>query len=194
MAAKQCHHRVESAQVERSGKFHRTAVVLHWGWRVQGALALAGSVLLMLDNPLLTAVEEANLTLLDCVGCGLARRSPATEQPLVLRPLLGGYALVAGFVWITLEMRHLFHPGSLGMDAVNVEDAERWAWSGAWLGYGVASDGNGIAAGIRRLRLAAIAIVVLWRVLSFLGLGLVLIGLGAAYRRLADAATANLTA
>jgi hypothetical protein len=80
----------------------------------------------MLDNPLLTAVEEANLTLLDCVGCGLARRSPATEQPLVLPPLLGGYALVAGFVWITLEMRHLFHPGSLGMDAVNVEDAELW--------------------------------------------------------------------
>jgi uncharacterized membrane protein len=58
----------------------------------------------------------------------------------------------------------------------------------------------GIAAGIRRLRLAALAIigltsakvflvdmaglVGLWRVLSFLGLGLVLIGLGAAYRRL----------
>ena len=61
-------------------------------------------------------------------------------------------------------------------------------------------DVGGIAAGIRRLRLAALAIigltaakvflvdmaglVGLWRVLSFLGLGLVLIGLGAAYRRL----------
>ena len=58
----------------------------------------------------------------------------------------------------------------------------------------------GIAAGNRHLRLAALAIVGLttakvflvdmsdlvglWRVLSFLGLGLVLIGLGAAYRRL----------
>ena len=81
-----------------------------------------------------------------------------------------------------------------------MEDAELWAWSGAWLAYGVAVMAIGIAAGIRRLRLAALAIVGLttakvflvdmsglvglWRVLSFLGLGLVLIGLGAAYRRL----------
>jgi uncharacterized membrane protein len=58
----------------------------------------------------------------------------------------------------------------------------------------------GIASANKRLRLAALAIiglttakvflvdmsdlVGLWRVLSFLGLGLVLIGLGAAYRRL----------
>ena len=183
--------------------------VLHWAWRVQGALALAGSVLLILDNPLFTAVEVGNLPLLDwllpaylvpALLAVVARRSPATEQPPVLRPLLGGYALVAGFVWITLEVRHLFHPGSIGLDAVKVEDAELWAWSGAWLAYGVAVMAVGIAAGIRRLRLAAIAIVGLttakvflvdmsglvglWRVLSFLGLGLVLIGLGAAYRRL----------
>ena len=179
--------------------------VLHWGWRVQGALALAGSVLLVLDNPLFSDVEVGNLPLLDrllpaylvpALLAVVARRNPATQQPPVLRPLLGGYALVVGFVWITLEVRHLFHPG----DAVGVEDAELWAWSGAWLLYGVAVMAIGIAAGIRRLRLAALAIVGLttakvflvdmsglvglWRVLSFLGLGLVLIGPGAAYQRL----------
>ena len=74
------------------------------------------------------------------------------------------------------------------------------SWSGAWLAYGVAVMAVGIAARIKRIRLAALAIiglttakvflvdmsglVGLWRVLSFLGLGLVLIGLGAAYRRL----------
>jgi uncharacterized membrane protein len=183
--------------------------VLHWAWRVQGTLALAGSVLLILDSPLFTAVEVGNLPLLDwllpaylvpALLAVVARRSPATQTPPGLRPLLGGYALVAGFVWITLEVRHLFHPGSIGMDAVNVEDAELWAWSGAWLAYGISVMAVGIAAGIRRLRLAALAIVGLttakvflvdmsdlvglWRVLSFLGLGLVLIGLGAAYRRL----------
>ena len=97
-------------------------------------------------------------------------------------------------------MRHLFHRGPIGLDGVAVEDAELWAWSGAWLAYGVGVMAIGIATGNRHLRLAALAIVGLtaakvflldmsgleglWRVLSFLGLGLVLIGLGAVYQRL----------
>jgi len=130
----------------------------------------------------------------------VARQSPATARPRALRPVLGAYALIAGFTWVTLEVRHLFHPGVINLDTVDVEYAELWAWSGAWLAYGVAVMAVGIAARIKRIRLAALAIiglttakvflvdmsglVGLWRVLSFLGLGLVLIGLGAAYRRL----------
>jgi uncharacterized membrane protein len=183
--------------------------VLHWAWRVQGALALAGSVLLILDNPMVTNVDLGRVPLLDwllpaylvpAVLAIDARRQAATEQPPALRPVIGGYALLAGLVWITLEVRHLFHPGSIGLAAVAVADAELWAWSGAWLAYGVGVMAIGIAITNQRLRLAALAIVGLtaakvflvdmsglvglWRVLSFLGLGLVLIGLGAAYRRL----------
>jgi uncharacterized membrane protein len=183
--------------------------VLRWAWRVQGALALAGGVLLILFNPLLTGDEPGRIPLLDwllpayllpAMLAVVALRNAATAQPSVLRPLLGAYALIAGLVWLTLEVRHLFHAGAIGLDTVAVEDAELWAWSGAWLGYGVAVMAIGIAAGNRQLRLAALAIVGLtaakvflvdmsglvglWRVLSFLGLGLVLIGLGAAYRRL----------
>jgi uncharacterized membrane protein len=183
--------------------------VLHWSWRIQGTLGLVGGVLLILANPMFTDVEVGRLPLLDwllpaylapAVLAVAARRCEPTEQPAPLRPILAGYALIAGFVWITLEIRHLFNPGSIGLATVRIEDAELWAWSGAWLAYGVAVMAVGIAAGIRRLRLAALAIVGLttakvflidmaglvglWRVLSFLGLGLVLIGLGAAYRRL----------
>jgi uncharacterized membrane protein len=183
--------------------------VLHWGWQVQGALALAGGVLLILFNPLLTDDEPGRLPLLDwllpayllpALLAVVALRNAATAQPSSLRPLLGAYALIAGLVWLTLEVRHLFHAGPVGLDTVAVEDAELWAWSGAWLAYGAAVMAIGIAAGHRQLRLAALAIVGLtaakvflvdmsdlvglWRVLSFLGLGLVLIGLGAAYRRL----------
>ncbi|MGC1410875.1 MAG: DUF2339 domain-containing protein, partial [Acetobacteraceae bacterium] len=66
--------------------------------------------------------------------------------------------------------------------------------------YGVAVMAIGIRTRARQLRLTALGIVALagakvflvdmsglvgrWRVLSFLGLGLVLIGLGAVYRRL----------
>jgi uncharacterized membrane protein len=110
------------------------------------------------------------------------------------------YALIAGFVWITMQIRHGFHPG--GMSVISdggIDDAELWAYSGAWLAYGIALMVQGIRAEERALRLAALVVVGLvvckvflidmadltglWRVLSFLGLGLVLIGLGVVHRR-----------
>ena len=77
--------------------------VLHWGWRVQGALALAGSVLLILDNPLFTDVEVGNLPLLDwllpaylvpALLAVVARRSPATRA--ARRPAAAAGRLCAG--------------------------------------------------------------------------------------------------
>lgn len=183
--------------------------VLHWAWRIQGVLAIVGGVVLLIANPIVTDEAVGDLPLLNwllpayLVPAALAVvacRSPATAQPVLLRPLLGGYALVTGLVWLTLEVRHLFHSGPLGLDTAGIEDAELWAWSGAWLAYGVGVMAIGIVTGLKPLRLAALAIVGLttakvflvdmsglvglWRVLSFLGLGLVLIGLGATYQRL----------
>lgn len=77
--------------------------------------------------------------------------------------------------------------------------AERYAYSGAWLGFGTRPLALDIRAGIPALRLAALAVMALttgkafpvdmaqlgglWRVLSFLGLGLALIAQGWVYRR-----------
>lgn len=189
-------------------RLHRR--VLHAAWQIQGALALFGGVLLLVTNPAVTNLPVGGWPLLDwllpayllpALLAVVALRETATEEPSGhLRTLLAGYALVAGFAWLTLEVRHLFNPGPLGLQAAPVRDGELWAWSGAWLAYGVAVMAIGIMAGSRRLRLAALAIVALagakvflvdmsglvglLRVLSFLGLGLVLIGLGAVYRRL----------
>ena len=119
--------------------------------------------------------------------------------------MLGWYALLAGFVWITLEIRHLFHPDAMNLHTVPVEDAELWAWSGAWLAYGAILMAAGIRVNDKKLRLTALGViglvcgkvflidmgdlVGLWRVLSFLGLGLTLIALGAVYRRFVDKGT-----
>ena len=117
-----------------------------------------------------------------------------------LRTTAGVYALVAGFAWITLQIRHWFHPNGMGVImGPAVKDAELWAWSGAWLAYGIALMLLGIRAEERPIRLAALAVVGivclkvflvdmsdltgLWRVLSFLGLGLALIALGVVHRR-----------
>jgi uncharacterized membrane protein len=113
--------------------------------------------------------------------------------------LLGVYALVGGFAWISLQIRLSFHPNNMSVIFGSIADAELWAWSGAWLAYGVALMVLGIRTEQRLLRLAALAVVALvclkvflidmadltglWRVLSFLGLGLALIGLGVVHRR-----------
>ena len=111
---------------------------------------------------------------------------------------IGLFALVAGFVWLSLEVRLLFHPGAR-LGGAGVLDAEMWTFSGVWLAYGAVLMAAGIRFGARMVRLAALAVIAvvvgkvflvdmaelggLWRVLSFLGLGLSLIGLGAVFRR-----------
>lgn len=183
--------------------------VLGYAWRLQGGLALAGGVILLMNNPVLSGAEVGSPPLADWLlpayllpaAIALAAvRHPGTGAPPWLRWLLASYALIAGFAWITLEVRHLFHGARIGL-GIQVQAAELWAWSGAWLAYGAVLLIVGLRRGVRALRLAAVAIVGLtaakvfvidmggleglWRVLSFLGLGLTLIGLGAVYRRLA---------
>jgi len=188
--------------------------VLQWGWRIQGAAALAGGTLLLFANPAFSGDPVGHMPLLDWLLPAylvpgalalLVRRHPATATPPVLRQVLGVYALLAGFVWITLEIRHLFHPDAMAFAAAPIEDAELWAWSGAWLAYGAALMAVGIRLDDKKLRLTALGViglvagkvflvdmgglVGLWRVLSFLGLGLTLIALGAVYRRFVDKGT-----
>jgi uncharacterized membrane protein len=184
--------------------------MLHAVWKVQCALALIGGILLLVANPAVTGDPVGNLPLLDwllpayllpALLAVAASRHAAVARVPKLCMVLEAYALLAGLVWLTLEVRHLFNRGSIGLAEVPVGDAELWAWSGAWLVYGVVVMAIGIHGGIKHVRLAALAIVGLaaakvflvdmsslvglWRVVSFLGLGLVLIGLGAAYRNLA---------
>jgi uncharacterized membrane protein len=177
--------------------------VLGWAWRIQGALAMAGSVALLVFNPIFTDVDGGHAALVagylvPMVLAGLAYHAPETAG-VAVRRMLALIGVLDGFAWIGLTIRRLYHPGAMGLDAAPIEDAELWAWSGGWLAYGVALMALGIATGSRSLRLAALAIVGLvaakaflidmagldglWRVLSFLGLGLTLIALGAAYRR-----------
>ena len=180
---------------------------LGWVWRVQGALALAGGCALILLNPaLLGGVSVGRVPILDAL-------LPAYAVPAVLAvaatrsarvgPVLGRvlsvFALLAGFTWVTLEVRHLFHPGFIGLDDEPVLPGELWAWSGAWMALAVGLMAAGLRTGRRSMRLAALAVMALvtakvflvdmsgltglWRVLSFLGLGLTLIGLGSLYGR-----------
>lgn len=179
--------------------------VLEIAWQVIGVVALAGGAVLLAWNPLLVEGQLGEQALFNALvpayllPAGLALVALAGGR--VPRLLMGGFALAATFMWVSVEVRQAFHPGATAIWESDVEDAELWALSAAWLVLALALLGAGVGMRERALRLAGLGMVVLvvakvflvdmsgldglWRVLSFLGLGLGLVGLGTFYRRFA---------
>lgn len=103
------------------------------------------------------------------------------------------------FGYVTLEVRHAFQ-GALITFWRPTSAPEQWAYSAAWLWLGLVFLAYGIFRGSIEARLASAALVLLsvvkvflldlagltglWRALSFIVLGLVLIGIGLAYQHL----------
>jgi uncharacterized membrane protein len=103
------------------------------------------------------------------------------------------------FGYVTLEVRHLFQ-GEVIAIWKPTSQPEIWSYSAAWLALGLAFLGYGIVRGTREPRLASAALIMLsvakvllfdltgtsglWRALSVLCLGVVLIGIGLAYQKL----------
>jgi uncharacterized membrane protein len=104
---------------------------------------------------------------------------------------------------VTLEVRHVFDPRFAG-DPSDADGVELYAYSAAWLLFGLALLALGIWRRVPALRHAGMIMVCLvvakvflidmsgltglLRVFSFLGLGAALIGLGYSYRRFVFAA------
>ena len=181
--------------------------VFGWAWRLEGTVAAAGGVLLILLNPAFGGDDVGPHAVIDALLpayalpalCAAWATTRLPTHPWARR-FLSAYALLAAFTWVTLEVRHLFHPDGMAWDDAPVLEAELWSWSGAWLLLAVALLAAGVVRNQRPLRLAALALVALvtakvflvdmggltglWRVLSFAGLGLALIGLGRIYQRI----------
>jgi len=110
----------------------------------------------------------------------------------------GLLALVTGFVWVTLAIRQIAHGARL--DSGDITFGEQLGYSGAWILYGLMLLGLGLWQRSQRLRYASAVVVLgtvckvflidasnltgLYRVGSFLGLGVSLILIGYVYQRL----------
>jgi uncharacterized membrane protein len=106
-------------------------------------------------------------------------------------------ALVLALTYVALEIRRLYHGPVLTHGATS--GAEQYTYSIAWLTFGVALLGIGIAVNSQRARLASAVVIALtivkaflidmstltgvYRALSFMCLGLVLVAIGWFYQR-----------
>lgn len=178
-----------------------------WAARALTLLGTAAAVGLQagLANPLLTGAAVGETAVVNLLL--LAYGAPALLYALLWRvvsdePDWGArvcavLAVLFAFGWVSFEVRHVFAGAVLSHGAVG--QAEMWAYSAAWLAAGVALLVGGLWRGAALWRHAGLVVVLvvvakvfildlshltgLWRALSFLGLGGVLVAVGGLYRR-----------
>jgi uncharacterized membrane protein len=178
-----------------------------------GALLLAGVVLAMVAwnltidaNPLFTGEPVGgrfiNLVLLGygipALLAGALAFLTYGARPYWYSVIAAAAALALALAYISLEICRLYHGPVLTEGPTS--DAEQYTYSAVWLLFGVVLLGGGLWLRSLPLRIASAAVLVLtvlkvflidlsnltgiYRALSFLGLGAVLIGIGWLYQRL----------
>jgi uncharacterized membrane protein len=179
-----------------------------FGWRILAGLGAAQVVLLQLlvTNPLWSgaavgAFPVVNLLFIAyAVPALFAHRFAAilrAEGHLRLARAGGILCLVLIWTYLSLEVRHAFQGPVLTLGPLG--DAELYVYSAVWLGLALALLGIGILREVASLRYASLALLMvtvakvflvdmseltgLYRVASFMGLGLILVGIGYLYQR-----------
>jgi uncharacterized membrane protein len=188
---------------------HRTGSIVHdLGALVIAAITFFGVVfgLWLAVNPMLVGEPVGgrfiNLILLGygipaVLAIVLAMTTRGT-RPDAYRVIAAAIAVLLMLSYLSFEVRRLYH-GPLLTVGLNT-DAEQYTYSVVWLAYGVALLLFGIWQRSQPSRLASAAVTLLtvgkvfvvdmsdltgvYRALSFIGLGLVLVGIGWLYQRL----------
>ena len=179
-----------------------------WGSRLLIAMAVLGIIALSLValNPVVTEAAVPGNIVINALL--LAYLAPVILIGLIanrldvigwekLRPAAGALALLLAFVYVTLETKRVFQ-GKL-MVAQSLTIAESYAYSAVWLGFALALFVVGIRLDRQYVRYAGLGVMVLvvlkvflwdmssleglYRIASFVGLGLCLVGIGWLYQR-----------
>ena len=173
--------------------------------------AIAGFIsvfgLLILENPmLLSSVNVGGLVFnllllgyaLPAVLMLLLSYAVAGHRSVAYANTIAGGALVFALTYVTLEIRRFYHGPVLLYGGTT--SAEQYTYSIGWLAFGVALLGVGILVNSERARLASAAVIALtifkafavdvwtltgvYRALSFMCLGVVLVAIGWLYQRI----------
>lgn len=184
--------------------------VFRYGSMVAGVLSMVNVLTLHLGalNPFFTGESTGawplvNLLLIGYLLPGLAYAGLAfyarDKRPLPYVAALAVSGAVLGFAWVTLSVRRFWH-GEFIANWKGFEQAETYSYSVAWLAIGVGLLALGTKFDARSLRLASAVLVFIsvgkaflidmshlegvLRALSFIGLGVVLIGIGLFYQKI----------
>jgi uncharacterized membrane protein len=185
------------------------SVVHDIGALIVAALTLGGVVvgLFLLDNPLFNTTTVGgpvfNLILLGygipALLAGALALIARANRPLAYRYIAASAAVALALLYLTLEVRRIYHGSTIAAFAAT-GDAEQYTYSAVWLAFGVALLIAGFMLRSQPARMASAAVVALtigkvflvdmagltgiFRALSFIGLGVVLIGIALLYQRL----------
>jgi uncharacterized membrane protein len=187
----------------------RTHAVVHdIGALALGGLTLAAIVgrLGVIENPWLWPIDVGgsffNLVLLGygvpTVLLAILGLTTRVTRPPWYRWIVAVATVVLALLYLTLEVRRLFHEPVMAIGPIF--DGEQYTYSAAWLGFGVIILLAGAYLRSQPVRLASAAVLVLtvakvflvdlagltgvFRALSFIVLGLVLVAIGWLYQRL----------
>jgi len=161
--------------------------------------------LFVIENPLLGVPVGGPFINLILLGYGLPAILMAAlaltvrgKRPQIYSTVYAVAAVALALAYLSLTVTRLYHGPVLS--AGEFSDAEGYTYSAVWLAFGVALLLVGIALRSQPVRLCSAAVVLLtvgkvflvdmggltgvWRALSFIGLGLVLVGIGYLYQRL----------
>ena len=169
--------------------------------------------LFALENPVLWSEDVGgnviNLLLLGyalpAVLALLLSYAAAGHRPASYANTIAAGALVLALAYVTFEIRRLYHGPLLTRGPTT--GAEQYTYSIAWLTFGVVLLGIGIIVNSQRARLASAAVIALtigkaflidmstltgvYRALSFMCLGIVLVAIGWLYQRILFRRQAN---
>jgi uncharacterized membrane protein len=162
--------------------------------------------LLLLENPLVWLIDVGgrflNVLLLGyavpAILALLLSYAVAGRRPRYYGNTIAAGALILALSYVSFEIRRLYHGPVIGSGETT--GAEQYSYSVAWLMFGVVLLGVGIFVNSERARLASAAVIALtilkaflvdmstltgvYRALSFICLGLVLVGIGWLYQRM----------
>ncbi|WP_291850412.1 DUF2339 domain-containing protein [Bradyrhizobium sp.] len=193
---------LERLRVRTGSVIHNIGAILLTAFA--GLTAVFG--LMLLENPILWYIDVGgavvNLLLLGyalpAVLALLLSYAVAGRRPVGYANTIAAAALVLALAYVTFEVRRIYHGPFLSVGPTT--GAEQYTYSIAWLAFGVALLGIGIVFNSQRARLASAVVIALtilkaflidmsaltgvYRALSFMGLGLVLVAIGWLYQKI----------
>ncbi|CAN5538264.1 DUF2339 domain-containing protein [soil metagenome] len=168
--------------------------------------AATGFGLLFLENPAIWRIDVGGMVInllllgyaLPAILALLLSYAVAGQRRAAYGNIIAGFALLLALAYVSLQIRRFYH-GPV-FSSASTTDAEQYTLSIAWLGFGVALLAVGVIFNSQRARLASAIVIALtilkaflidmsaltgiYRALSFMGLGLVLVAIGWLYQRI----------